>query len=99
MVEITISKDGELARVLRGEFCLAGVVSDDSAFSTLVGRADKADAVAAVCMLAGRAAYEMADGDRKAGKELLKAMEEGLKHIRKSPGPWRDLQTAEEIEE
>lgn len=99
MVEITISKDGELARVLRGNYCITGVTNDDGVFTALVGRADAAEVIGAVCALASRAAYEIADGDRKAGKELLKVMEEGLKHIRKSPGAWRDLQTAEEIEE
>ena len=99
MVEITVSKDGKLTRVLRGEFCIAGVEGDDNFLTSIVGRAGEEDIVAAICTLAGRAAYEMAGGDRKAGKELLKVMEEGLKHIRKSPGPWRNLQAAEEIEE
>lgn len=99
MVEITISKDGELARVLRGNYCITGVTNDDGVFTALVGRADEAEIVAAVCTLASRVAYELADGDRKAGKVFLKIMEENLKTMRKSPELWHELQTAEEIEE
>ena len=99
MVEITVSMNGKLSRVLRGEFFIAAVEDDDSFSTAIVGRADKADIVAAVCTLASRAAYEMADGDRKAGKELLKRMEEGLKHTRKSTEMWHGLQAAEEIKE
>ena len=99
MVEITVSMNGKLSRVLRGEFSIAAVADDDSSSTAIVGWADAADIVAAVCTLASRAAYELADGDRKAGKELLKRMEEGLKHTRKSTEMWRELQEAKEIQE
>ena len=100
MIEITVSKDGKLTRVLRGESGIAGVTVTDNhgVFTALAGRAERAEIIAAVCTLAGRAAYEMADGDRKAGKEFLKIIEKTLKSIRKSPEQWRELQEAKEIQ-
>lgn len=99
MVEITVSMNGKLSQVLRGEFIIAAVGDDDSFSTAIVGRADAAEVIGAVCTLASRAAYELGRGDRKAGKEFLKAMEEGLKHTRKSPEMWHGLQEAEEIQE
>lgn len=99
MVEITVSMNGKLTRVLRGEYCVASVIDDDGALTALVGRADAAEVIGAVCTLASRVAYELADGDRKAGKVFLKIMEENLKDMRKSPGRWRELQEAKEIQE
>ena len=98
MVEITVSMNGKLTRVLRGEYCVASVIDDDGALTALVGRADAAGIVAAVCTLASRVAYELADGDRKAGKVFLKIMEENLKDMRKSPEMWRSLRNDEEIQ-
>ena len=99
MIEITVSKDGELARVLRGDYCITGVTDNDGVFTALVGRADAAEVIGAVCTLASRAAYELGCGDKKAGKKFLKIIEETLKSIRKSPEWWRELQEAKEIQE
>ena len=99
MIEITVSKDGELARVLRGDYCITGVTDNDGVFTALVGRADAAEVIGAVCTLASRAAYELGRGDKKAGKKFLKIIEETLKSIRKSPERWRELQEAKEIQE
>ena len=97
MVEITVSMNGKLARVLRGEYCITGVTDDDGVFTALVGRADAAEVIGAVCTLASRAAYELGRGDKKAGKEFLKIIEETLKTMRKSPELWRELQKDDQI--